>query len=216
MRTTSRGMTLLEVMVVVAIIGVLMALSVPNLKGVITDRRVSATQRAIYLETLEARQQARRSRQPVRLAIINSGNENGELVPALRWEQLDCANADTDQWGTECPMTECLDQACGTGGCTCSVTGTPVPLPPELEVESLEGLCWLGGETTRVVERVGDTSCAPANPAPAAGSLRLRKKDAQGLFQVDQVMNLNGLTGALKAVDCTEDPRPGECPAPTP
>jgi prepilin-type N-terminal cleavage/methylation domain-containing protein len=213
MRRTSRGMTLLEVMAACAILGVLMALSVPSLLGVIQNRRISGAQRAIQLEILEARQQARVSRQPVRLAIVNHPDENGYIVSSLRWEQLDCANAATDPWGTQCPMTECQTRACGEGGCTCTVTGTPVPLPPGLEASSLNGLCWLGGASSRVVAASGTTTCSTANPAPAAGALRLRKADPQGVYQLDQVFTVNALTGTLKMVDCTAVPRPTECPS---
>ncbi|MCP3144152.1 pilus assembly FimT family protein [Pyxidicoccus xibeiensis] len=212
MKTSHRGMTLLELMAAVAILGILMALSMPGLQGVINDRRISAAQRAIYLETLEARQQARSSRQPVRLAIISSADENGRLVSAVRWEQLDCANAATDPWGSQCPMPACQTAACGTGGCTCTVTGTPVPLPPGLEASSLDGLCWLGGESTRVVARTGTTTCSATNAVPAAGTLRLRKSDPTGTYLVDQVLSVNALTGALRMVDCTSSPGQYGCP----
>ena len=212
MRAAQRGLTLLELMAAVAVLGVLMALAVPSLQGGINSRRMSGAQRAIFLEAQEARMQARSSRQPVRLSIIQSADGSGRVGPALRWERLDCANAAEDKWGSQCPIPACLTQACGTGGCTCTEMGTPVPIPPNLDASSLEGLCWLGG-TSRVVAKSGTTTCGTGNPTPAAGTLRLRQGDGEGNYTVDQVFSLNALTGTLKAVDCTSTPRPSECPA---
>nr|WP_281404402.1 type II secretion system protein GspH [Pyxidicoccus fallax] len=208
-------MTLLELMSAIAITGVLLALAMPNLMGAIQNQRMSGAQRSIHLETLEARQQARRTRQPVRLSIINAPNENGVLGPALRWEQLDCVPGNT--WGTQCPIPACRNTACSTPasptGCTCSKTGTPVPLPPNLDVNSLAGLCWLGGETGGVVAPLGTTTCDPANPVAGNTAFRVRRGDGQGNYKVDQVFILNALTGSLQPVDCTKVPRPTECPA---
>ncbi len=205
MRVARRGLTILELMTALAVVGILTTLAVGGLTGTLRGQRISAAQRSIYLEAQEARQQARRSGQPVRLSLVTTVAD-GREVSALRWEQLDCVSTST--WGEGCPIPACHTQACGSGGCTCAKTGTPVPLPPELDVNSLVGVCWLSGEVSRVVAPQGTTTCDPANPAPAAGALRLRKGDGNGNYRVERVLSINALTGTLQMVDC--DVTPGE------
>lgn len=208
MRAADRGLTLLELMTAVAVVGVLTTLAVAGLQDVIRNGRISGAQRAIYLEAQQARQQARRSGQPVRLALTTT-LQDGETVPALRWEQLDCTGASA--WGAGCPMPACLTQACGSGGCTCTRTGLPVPLPPGLDASSLAGVCWLSGEGSRVVARAGATTCDPANAAPAAGALKLRRVEEDAPPRVERVLSLNPLTGALQLVDCDAHPSEPGC-----
>lgn len=209
MRASHRGMTLLELMAAVTILGILMALAIPSLQGVVNTRRISGAQRAIHLQTLEARQQARRTRQPVRLSLVTASDENGRQGPALRWEQLDCAAGDT--WGAQCPINACLTNACGTGGCTCTVTGPPVPVPANMDASSLAGLCFLGGESGTVVAASGTTTCSATNPAPATGALKLRSNTGSG-YKVDQVFVVNALTRSLKVVECYNHAGQDGCP----
>lgn len=209
MRVANRGLTILELMTAIAVLGILTTLAVAGLQGTLRNQRISGAQRSIYLEAQEARQQARRSGQPVRLAITTT-IADGRTVPALRWEQLDCAS--TSSWGSDCPMAACLTSACGSGGCTCTRTGLPVPLPPELDATSLEGVCWLTDrDSFRVVARSGGTTCDPANAAPVAGALRLRKGDGNGNYRVERVLSVNALTGALRMVDCDAEPTAAGC-----
>lgn len=208
MRVAGRGLTILELMTALAVLGILTTLAVGGLQGTLRTQRISSAQRAIYLEAQEARQQARRSGQPVRLAIVDT-IADGQTVSGLRWEQLDCVSTST--WGEGCPIPACHTSACGSGGCTCAKTGVPVPVPPELDVSSLAGVCWLSGEVSRVVARAGTTTCDPANPAPAAGTLRLRKGDGNGNYRVERVLNVNSLTGTLQMVDCDLTPAEPGC-----
>jgi prepilin-type N-terminal cleavage/methylation domain-containing protein len=209
MKAAHRGLSLLELMAAVAILGIMTTLAVTGLQGMQRNQRVSNAQRSILLEVQEARQQARRSGQPVRLTFTTTV-QDGQTVPALRWEQLDCTSA-TD-WGQVCPIAACKTSACGSGGCTCSLRGTPVPIPAQLDASSLAGLCWLPGrDMIQVVAPAGTTTCDAANPTPTPGSLKLRKGDGTGTYQPDRVLSLNALTGALRMVDCDAQPTEPGC-----
>ncbi len=198
-------------MAAVAILGILMGLAVTGFQAVLRNQRASAAERSILLAAQEARQQARLTRQPVRLAQLTLPNENGVLEPVLRWEKLDCANAATDNWGTQCPIPACLNAPCGTGGCRCTDVGDPVPLSPELDVSRLVGTCWLG-ENAKPVAAVGTSTCDPAGTAPAAGALSiLRKREGDAAYTPTRVLVVNPLTGAASMVDCEKEPTASGC-----
>lgn len=210
MHATQRGMTLVELMVTVAILGLLMALGVTGFQATIRNQRASAAERSILLAAQEARQQARLTRQPVRLGQVTT-NVGGVEGSVLRWEKLDCANTATDQWGSQCPNPACRTAACGTNGCTCTLVGEAVPLTPEMDVTSLVGTCWLG-ETGRPVAAVSGTSCDPAGTAPAGGSLKIRRmRKGEAAYKPIRVLNVDPLTGSVSMVDCEKSPAATGC-----
>lgn len=200
MRTTRHGMTLLELMVALAILGLLTSLATTGFQALTRNQRAGAATRTILIAAQEARQHARTSRQAVRLARTTTF-ENGVSVPALRWEKPDCAPGDT--WGTQCPRTECISAACGTSGCTCAQVGDAIPLPPELDVTSLHGVCWLG-ESGRPVSGTPTAMCDASRTAPAAGTLRIMRKrlGPQEVALPDRVLNVDALTGNVTMTDC--------------
>lgn len=211
MRATPRGMTLLELMATVAIVGILMGLGITGFQAVTRNQRASAAERSILLAAQEARQQARLTRQPVRLGRVTTMIDGVEVTTGLRWEKLDCANAATDTWGSQCPIPACLNAPCGTGGCTCTTVGDVVPLMPELDVSALVGTCWLG-ESGRPVAAVGGATCNPAGIAPAAGALRiLRKRQGETAFTPSRVLVMDALTGTARMVDCEKEPTASGC-----
>ncbi|MBZ4415269.1 prepilin-type N-terminal cleavage/methylation domain-containing protein [Myxococcus sp. RHSTA-1-4] len=212
MRATQRGMTLLELMTTVAIAGILLGLGVTGFQAVIRNQRASAAERSILIAAQEARRNARLTRQPVRLGQVTT-TENGVEVPGLRWEKLDCANAATDNWGSQCPLTACLNAPCNNDGgpCTCTDVGEAVPLSPEMDVSSLVGTCWLG-ESGRPVAAAGATSCNPTGDAPAAGTLRIRRKrEGEAAYTPTRVLVVDPLTGAASMVDCEKEPAAAGC-----
>jgi prepilin-type N-terminal cleavage/methylation domain-containing protein len=207
-------MTLLEVMVVVAILSIFATLAVTGMQGMMERQRVSSAQRELLLVAQEARQKARSTLQPVRLAVTTT-IEGGVSVTRLRWEALACSNA----WGSVCPMTACESNACGAGGCTCTETGTSVVVPRGLDVAPLDGLCWLGtqepgGATPPAVVRTGGRSCLPGSPRPTDGQLVMKRN--RGSIQSpqwykDTVMVVDGLTGSVRSVDCGKSPAAPGC-----
>lgn len=197
-------MTLLEVMVVVALVGVFTTLSVSSFQGMTERQRLGAAQRELVLMLQEARQKARATHQPVRLgtrvAVVN-----GVQVTHLRWEALACS----DDWGTVCPMPACQDNACGVGGCECPELGQELVIPPKLDVELLVGLCWLSnpgvGAPVVAPPAPGGRVCEQNAPLPMterlvllrnAGTLEAPDWKPELVFQVD------GLTAAVRPMAC--------------
>ncbi|WP_223746108.1 prepilin-type N-terminal cleavage/methylation domain-containing protein [Myxococcus sp. XM-1-1-1] len=206
--TRRHGMTLIELMVALGILGLLTALATTGYQALTRNQRAGAASRSILLAAQEARQQARSTRQAVRL-MRTTTVENGVSQPALRWEKPDCAPGDT--WGSQCPRTECLTAACGTSGCTCAQVGDAFAVSPELDVSSLHGLCWLG-ETARPVAPRGSTMCDPEGTAPVTGSLRiLRKRGPQDPAVPDRVLQVDALTGNPTLMDCELQPTAAGC-----
>lgn len=208
-------MTLLEIMVALAIVGIFAALSVAGVQGMMDRQRVSSAQRELLMVAQEARQKARSSLQPVRLSVVTVTPASGPPVTRLRWEALACSDA----WGTTCPMTACESNACGTNGCTCTEQGVAVEIPRGMDVTALEGLCWLGtqepgGATPPAVVSAAGRSCVPTNPRPTAGQLVLKRNrgtDLAPVWKSDMVMVVDGLTGAVSSVDCGKTPTAPGC-----
>jgi prepilin-type N-terminal cleavage/methylation domain-containing protein len=215
MRRRQAGLTLLEVMVVVAIVGIFAALSVVGFQGMVERQRVSGAQRELLMVAQDARQKARSTRQPVRLNVWTVVDANGVELTRLRWEALPC----TDAWGSTCPIPACETNACGSGGCNCTDVGEPVIVPRGLNIDSVDGLCWLGTQefdvnSRAVVARSGGRECNAANPIPAAGNLVMRRNQGTAQnpqWRTDLVMEVDGLTGSVRSVDCEKNPTAPGC-----
>ncbi|AKQ69039.1 Type IV fimbrial biogenesis protein FimT [Myxococcus hansupus] len=204
MHPRNQGVTLLEVMVVVAIIGVFATLSVTSFQGMLERQRVSGAQRELVLMMQEARQKARATRQPVRLNL-RVADENDRQVTRMRWESLACS----DTWGTVCPIEACLDNRCGEGGCECPETGPELIIPPQLDVTQLVGLCWVdatGTQSPIVAPRSADgRPCEPSEDAPDPERLVLRRNHGTPElpnWRPELVFQADKLTASIRSVDC--------------
>ncbi len=202
MRPAPKGMTTLEICVVVAIIGLFATMAVSNMDGVSRKQRERAAIREISMQTLRARAIARTSQYAVRLAV--RPNPTG-VGTAIRWEQLECATA-SGRWGTRCPAQQCEKNECGKNGCTCVAVGEFLPVPSTLDVTSLNGLCWRGqGGQPRQVE--GGRQCWVDAAVPQTPYKILQKVTNKP----DHALQVDGLTGKARMVDCNVTPLPSAC-----
>ena len=74
MKMSSRGFTLLELIVVVALIGIMLVVSVPNLQNTLIDDQLKATSRKIIGLIRGVRELAVREQQPYFLSIDRNQN----------------------------------------------------------------------------------------------------------------------------------------------
>ncbi|WP_426757102.1 pilus assembly FimT family protein [Myxococcus sp. Y35] len=198
------GMTLLEVMVVVALVGIFATLSVASFQGMTERQRLSGAQRELVMMMQEARQKARATHQPVRLNV-RVVNDGGLQVTRMRWEALACE----DNWGTRCPTEACQDNACDVGGCVCPEVGPELVIPPRLDVNLLVGLCWMPatGDASPVVAPAapGERTCVPADTPPSTRRLVLLRDHGTPEapnWKPALVFEADRLTAAVRPVDC--------------
>lgn len=191
MKGSARGVTLIELMVGVAIMGILVGLSVQSFQGAIKNRKVIETEQAIAEASLRARQLSRATNQPVRL-VVGTDTVAGASVVRARWEQLPCQ----DIWAQTCPSDACKTNLCGTGGCDCARVGEPVVLPDGFDASALHGVCWLGGNGKPVFS-AGEVDCNPTYGAPAANALKLLSNG-----QLIAALAVEPLTGIARLEDC--------------
>ncbi|MFP2908796.1 Tfp pilus assembly protein FimT/FimU [Pyxidicoccus sp. 3LFB2] len=214
MRRHNRGITLLEVMLVVGLIGLFATVSVVGFQGMITNQRISTAQRELMLMMQEARQKARSTYQPVRLSSRTITHTDGTQVRFLRWEALPCS----DTWGTTCPVAACHAAACGASGCNCPEQGPEMEVPATMDVASLVGMCWLGSANAAsqvvVPTSAGANTCLAAGTAPAAGRLVVKRNTgtyAAPTWKTDLVFQVDTLTGSVRSVDCDKAPTTTGC-----
>lgn len=185
-----RGFTLLEVMVTIAIVGILVGLSVMGFQSIINERRVTGAIREIWSLALQARQSAISHNQPVRF-VVEDVERDGRTLKVVRWERLPCEDA----WGSACPSSACTSATCRTG-CPCDETGDEVVLPPELTASSnLHGLCFQAG-TGRAYHGSG-LGCEVPDPIPVT---QVTFTDSQA--PKPYVLGFEGLTGLAVLSDC--------------
>ncbi len=185
------GMTLIEIMVVVAIMGILASLSTYSFQGAIANRKVIEAEQSIADASLRARQLSRATNQPVRL-VVGTDTVAGVSVVRARWEQLPCQNI----WATTCPSDACKTSLCGAGGCACDRVGDPVVLPSGFDASALNGVCWLAGSGQPVFS-ANKIDCDPSYGAPAANALKLLSNG-----KLLAAVAVEPLTGISRLEDC--------------
>lgn len=116
---TARGMTLIELMVTVAIAGILASISIYSFGNGRQRSECYGTIRELRVLLSEARQQAQSTGMPVflrfqRLPGLGSSLDGGGKI-YVRWERMGCTDGQNDSW-SGCPAP-----ACRTSGTLCSL-----------------------------------------------------------------------------------------------
>jgi len=196
----SRGITLLEVMVVLAVAGVLLSLALTNFQASIDRQRESEATRELASLALRARQRALATNQPVRFVVEAVSQPTGTQRTVVRWERLRCEN----DWDNDaCPRTSCVNTTCRANPECCDELGPEVVLPLTMNAASLHGLCYLPGMGRAV--KPGNLGCMRGqlgNPAAlttaAPGNLRVTftSERARSLLMVEP------MTGLVNVLDC--------------
>ncbi len=108
----ARGLTLIELMLAVAITGILSSLAIYSFAGSRHRSACYGTIRELRILLAEARQKAQSSGLPVflrfeRLPERGKSLDGGGKIFA-RWERIGCADGQNDGW-SNCPDEDCLD-----------------------------------------------------------------------------------------------------------
>lgn len=197
----ARGFTLMEMMVTLAIAGVLLSLALVNFQRGIDRQRESEATRELGSFALRARQRALATNQPVRVVVEqNVARPDGSRRTVARWERLQCDNA----WDNDtCPRAACQNTTCRATPACCDELGPELVLPRSMDASSMHGLCYLPG-TGRAV-KPGDLGCMrgqlgdkAALTTAAPGNLRVTFTSARPR----SLMRVEPLTGLVNVLDC--------------
>ncbi|MGA9525550.1 MAG: prepilin-type N-terminal cleavage/methylation domain-containing protein [Myxococcaceae bacterium] len=202
MRTNPRGMTLIELMTAVAVLGVLVALSVAGYQTLIAQKKSTAAIRELWSSALRARQAAISHNEAVRF-VVEDVTRDGRLLKIARWERLPCE----DNWGNSCPSAACQSDTCRSG-CPCSETGPEIVLPDDLTIGAgLDGLCFLPG-SGRAFVGTGGLDCQPPDPM-----VNVEIALTEAASPDPYILELNNVTGLAFLADCNAaHPRADLCP----
>lgn len=200
-------MTLVEVLVAVAVLGILASMTLVGMRGVLDNQRTTGAGRALWGELQQARQRAISRNEPVRL-VVQRETQGGQQRMRVQWQQLPCENG----WdNTTCPTAACASELTCGGSCRCSAQGQPLELPPGMDASAVQGVCFLAGSGRAVHAadclrgRVGDqTQVRDAQPQ----ALPLRK---EGLDRPMALLRIEPLTGLVQLLDCGAPDAPAEC-----
>jgi prepilin-type N-terminal cleavage/methylation domain-containing protein len=204
----TRGMTLLEVLTAVAVLGILVTLAVTGMRGNISNQRENTATRELWSSALRARQLAISTNQPVRVVVENNVLQpDGRRYTVARWERLQCGDNPSvpDEWGlSKCPSPSCLDKTCRTTPACCSETGPDIPLPTTMSAVNMHGLCFLPGSGRPAFNRMDclqglldqPTQVAAAAPQDNSIIFRFTSNRAKSVLMVEP------LTGLSNVMDC--------------
>ncbi|RKH59460.1 pilus assembly FimT family protein [Corallococcus aberystwythensis] len=202
---SSRGMTLLELMLVVAIFGLMASLAVVNIQGSVGGQRESAATRELWSAALRARQLSIATNQPVRIVVDKDVvHPNGQVFSVARWERLKCEEPGQTSWTNDtCPQVACINTTCRTSPDCCSETGQDIPIPASMVADPIDGLCFLPGSGAPALRKdclqgsLGDaTARALAMPNDKSIRFNFTSGRASTLLMVEP------MTGLSSLVDC--------------
>ena len=198
----ARGLTLIELMATVAVIGVVSGLAGVGVQEVLQRRREAGSVRSLWAASLEARQRAVAHGQTTRL-VVESITRRGRTVQVVRWERPPCSAG----WGGACPAPSCETATCRTG-CACNETGPEIELPAGIDATELHGLCFRGG--TGIAFRASGITCAAPPSAAEEWISNVRVPYQPEPFR----LVFDGLTGVGELVDCASSRRSADlCPS---
>ena len=110
----ARGLTIIELIIVVAVLGVLIALVAPSLRSMISAQRVRGVNTELVTDMQHARSEAARRNQDVRVAFQNSS-------------------------GLSCYVAYTEPASATSGSCDCSLTpGSNVCASPRVEIKTVQ------------------------------------------------------------------------------
>ncbi len=204
----ARGVTLIEIMVAIAIVGILAAGALATLQPGIERRREVSAVREMWAESMRARQEAVSRNQATRL-IVEQQPVDGVLRWVMRWERPPCE----DGWSATCPSAACEDQTCRSG-CECDAMGTEIVLPDTVDARPLHGVCFQAG-TGRPFRGAGIDCQLPAGAQPASivEDVTIDKQRREDGTLVPFRMVFDGITGVPSLVDCAQAEPPAVCGA---
>jgi len=183
-----RGFTLIELMVAVAVFGVMATMAVTAFSRLSAQAKQTGAVRDIFVYLLEARGQARVGNQPVRIDVTST-TRNGQAVTLVQWGRLPCS----DTWGRNCPASSCGSGSTCSSGCACQKQGDQVVVPTTMTFTNLSGLCFIGA--------TGQTRGSACTSAAAAVTyVRIDLKDVPRPY----LIVFDPLTGLGRLVDCTK------------
>lgn len=204
----TRGMTLLELMTAVAVVGVLITLAVAGTQGRIDGQRESTATRELWSSALRARQLAISTNQPVRFVVeANIPQPDGRTATVARWERLACGDdlSAPDVWTVDqCPSLACVNKTCRAMPACCSEAGPDIVIPASMNAASMNALCFLPGSGRPAFNKMDclrgslGTPATIAAAAPTDSSIQFRFTSNRA----KSVLMVEPLTGVSSVMDC--------------
>ncbi|RKG90247.1 pilus assembly FimT family protein [Corallococcus terminator] len=212
----TRGMTLLELMVVVAVLGIMVSLAVVNMQGRIIGQREGTATRELWSSVLRARQLAIATNQPVRFVVdADVVQSNGLRYTVARWERLRCADAWSD---VDCPPAACDNKTCRQDANCCTDVGEDIVIPASMDAQAIHGLCFQPGSAKPVVNHL-DCMRDLVNDAAAMSAATPNDKSIRFTYttdRADSLLVIEPLTGIADLLECDSNAadanRPGHDP----
>lgn len=194
-------MTLLELMIAIAIVGMMVSLAVVGISKPLDGQREATATRELWSSALRARQRAIATNQPVRIVVENNVDlPDGTRRTVARWERLKC---DNDWDNNTCPTDACTDTTCRENSDCCSETGPDIVIPDSMTATTVHGLCFLPGSARAVMSldcMRGQLDNTAALTAAAPGNIQFNFSVKSG--RPRSLLMVEPLTGLASLLDC--------------